>query len=164
MRAHSPSGTGTGWPGATVEFLPWTLPAARRAAAGPSATTSSPSVPTAATADPAGAVSSANPAAPSTVRWSEVWNVGPSSCARHAASSGSRPAAGGAGPPSTRSAASTTVCQPVHRQRWAAERAAHRRLVDALPPGSRAARRITMPGVQNPHWLAPAATKASAQR
>ena len=34
----------------------------------------------------------------------------------------------------------------------------------APPVSSSAARRITMPGVQKPHWLAPWATKAQAQR
>ena len=34
----------------------------------------------------------------------------------------------------------------------------------ARPVASSAARRRTMPGVQKPHWLAPVATKAAAQR
>ena len=39
-----------------------------------------------------------------------------------------------------------------------------RRVVEAPVVASSAASRRTMPGVQNPHWLAPCWTKAAAQR
>jgi hypothetical protein len=114
-----------------------------------------------ATSAPAGAVSLANPASPRTAPGPEDWNAGPSSWARQAASSGSRRTGTGAAGPSADSAASTMVCQPVHRQRWAA-RAERTEREPAAP--ARGMSRMRMPGVQKPHWLAPAATKASAQR
>ncbi len=54
-------------------------------------------------------------------------------------------------------AASRTLHHPVHRHRWASRARAHRR---RRPPASvrrlpRAASRMMIPGVQNPHWLAP---------
>ena len=66
-----------------------------------------------------------------------------------------------------RTAASTIDCHPVQRHRWARRPASTSRrvTVDArLGSSSSAARRITMPGVQKPHWLAPDRTKAAAQR
>src|ERR1700683_5583453 len=55
------------------------------------------------------------------------------------------------------------VCHPVHRHRWA-NRAWL--ICASVTPGSgvRVANRITIPGVQNPHWLPPVATNAPAQR
>ena len=160
MRAQSPAGTSTGWPSGRPLRRPWTLASPRRAAPRPPATERCPPSHSA-TNDPGGAVSLANPASPRTTAGPEVWNAGPSTWARQAASSGSRSVVDRPGvPAATAPAASTIVCQPVQRHRWAAERAAY-------GPASRcpaAASRMTIPGVQNPHWLAPAATNASAQR
>ena len=50
------------------------------------------------------------------------------------------------------------VCHPVQRHRCAS------RARRASPPGASAASRITMPGVQKSHWLAPAPQNVSAQR
>ncbi len=56
-------------------------------------------------------------------------------------------------------AASTIDCHPVQRQRWASRADSTSRRVGRAPrrPASSAARRMTMPGVQKPHWLAPRA-------
>ena len=129
------------------------------------------------TSAPGGAVSSAKPASPRTTSGPEDWKAGPSVWARQDARSASRAPAvtsagaaslpgGGSPAPSASHAASTIDCQPVQRHRWA-RRAASTSWRDgspAPPRSPRAARRITMPGVQKPHWLAPRATKASAQR
>ena len=55
-------------------------------------------------------------------------------------------------------AASTIVCQPVHRQRWASRRSVDRRRRRGVEPCDS---RTMIPGVQKPHWLAPAAQKAA---
>ena len=108
-----------------------------------------------------GAESSAKPPPPRTTSGPELWKAGPSTWARHAASTGFRGSpAGRAAAPSTPSAlhaASTIDCQPVQRHRWARRAASTSRRVGGLPaaaPSSAASRR-TMPGVQKPHWLAP---------
>ena len=72
----------------------------------------------------------------------------------------------GVRPPETgaRRAASTIDCHPVQRHRCA-DRAV-RTAASSAPPRrcSSEARRITIPGVQKPHWLAPVSTNASVQR
>ena len=115
--------------------------------------------------------SSAKPPPPRTTSGPEPWKAGPRAApARPRAAGRARPAPGAAGPgrrrPARRSAASTMDCQPVQRHRWASSAASTSRRVGGVPARrpSRAARRMTMPGVQKPHWLAPAATKAATQR
>ena len=106
-------------------FRPWTRPvparAARRSGAGAA---SAPSC----TSAPAGAVSSAKPARPSTASGPETWYERPSSWARHDASTGSRLA---------RSEASGRALGPSCRRACCAERG-QRRLDDRLPPGAAA--------------------------
>ena len=165
--AQSPAGTSTGWDKGTVLLRPWTRPAAARAARTPGA--SSPSAPSW-TSAPAGAESSANPPPPRTTSGPVPCMLRPSTSDRQAARSGSRrPGPGGRdgrSTPSTSDAASTMDCHPVQRHRWARSAASTSRRVGGVPEWrpSRAASRMTMPGVQNPHWLAPAATKADDQR
>ena len=61
--------------------------------------------------------------------------------------------------------ASTMVRHPVHRQRWACSARSTAAVAPAPTPfARRPSRRTMMPGVQKPHWLAPVAQKASAQR
>ena len=60
--------------------------------------------------------------------------------------------------------ASTMDCHPVQRHRWANKADSTAWRVGGRSPFSSAAKRSRMPGVQNPHWLAPVATKASTQR
>src|ERR1700694_4217072 len=57
-------------------------------------------------------------------------------------------------------AASTMLCQPVHLHRWASNAEWVLRQSTSLG-GPRKARRMMIPGVQKPHWLAPVARKAS---
>ncbi len=117
-----------------------------------------------------GAVSSAKPARPSTTSVPTRCAAPPSSVARaarrlqvpirvgrmlEASGSSSR----------TMRAASSMVCQPVHRQRWArSARSTDLRCAASgeLPERPAAASRMTIPGVQNPHWLPPEARRASA--
>ena len=91
--------------------------------------------------------------------------VRPSMAARRAAAAEvARPAAcGAASPPATARAASRIVCQPVQRQRWASRAWSIAAGVSG-PRRAAADSRTTIPGVQNPHWLAPAAVNAAAQR
>ncbi len=65
------------------------------------------------------------------------------------------------------------VCHPVHRHRWARRAWSIRSFVTGDPAvavprpsrsGARAASRMTIPGVQKPHWLPPVATRASDHR
>ena len=168
MSAQSPSGTSTGCDSGTVLLRPWTRPLPPRAARSPAASgASAPSC----TSAPGGAVSSAKPPPPRTTSGPEVWKAGPSTWARQAASTGFRGSpAGGSGAPSTPERAAgglhdglpTRAAAQVGAQAPPRCRGARGR--PPAPPPSSAARRITMPGVQKPHWLAPCATKASAQR
>ena len=110
---------------------------------------------------PAGRRSSAKPARPRTTSGPESWKSGPSIWARQAARSGIARHVDGRRAPSWSdverpAAASTMDCHPVQRQRWARSAASTSRR-DGGAPGacSSAARRMTMPGVQKPHWLAP---------
>ncbi len=64
----------------------------------------------------------------------------------------------------TRAAASTMLCQPVQRHRWANSAVRTESASDLAGFPDRAASRIRIPGVQKPHWLAPASTNASTQR
>ena len=123
------------------------------------------------TSAPSGAESSAKPAPPSTTSGPELWKAGPSIWARHEARNGSRAGAGSPVPgcsavsrPRAAHAASTMDCQPVQRHRCASRADSTPWRVTGRLPCSRAARRSRIPGVQKPHWLAPAAAKAPAHR
>ena len=146
---------------------PCTLPARARASASESATAYPPRPSGTATRASGGLPSSAKPASPSTTDGPTRWATPPSIPARTEARSRSRWGRGTVGSPapkpSTRAAASSMVCQPVHRHRWAT-RAWSTLPVGTGAPPARAARRITMPGVQKPHWLPPVATNASDHR
>ncbi len=167
-------------PGVDRGPRPWTLPAAARASASVSPTAQPPSPSGTATSAPAGAVSSAKPPWPSAT-------AGATCCGRAALERGSlggprtrtrrrfaRPSvrnidgfAVRAPSPVARSHASRIVRQPVQRQRWArraCSTAGWPSGPGAAPLAAAPSSRQTMPGVQNPHWLAPVAQNASAQR
>src|ERR1700722_1395754 len=55
------------------------------------------------------------------------------------------------------------VLQPVHLQRWAESDVAKSSAFASGLLSNRAARRMMIPGVQNPHWLAPESLKAPVQ-
>ncbi len=161
---------------ARLVLRPCTLPAWARASASDSATAYPPLPSGTATRASDGLPSSANPASPSTTAGPTRWGTPPSRVARAEAASRSRssPAPVADDGPRTRPAASTMVCHPVQRQRWARSAwsilsSGTGAVSDAPEPdgrraGSRAASRITIPGVQKPHWLPPVATNASDHR
>ena len=178
VTVNSPSGIATGGLASIVVRRPWTLPMARRAAVTDSPTTHPPAGSRTATRASSGAVSAENPTAPATTSVPTRWGAPSSRVARREAASRSRSCTGARAVPSDRvsshieprtsSAASTIVCQPVQRHRCAAS-ARSTAPGRSPPPGSTAlrrsvSRRTTMPGEQNPHWLAPWATKDSVQR
>ncbi len=152
-----------------VLFRPCTFVAAARCALSPSTGASLPA-PSCST-QAAGAPSSANPPPPSTTSCPEVWDVDPSSWARHWVNNRSStggpavvPASSEPCTPSAAQAASTMDCHPVQRQRWASNADSTACRVRGRFPFSSAANRMRIPGVQKPHWLAPASRKASTQR
>src|ERR1700691_1065858 len=55
------------------------------------------------------------------------------------------------------------VFHPVHLQRWAEREVAKSCSVACGLLSTKAARRMMIPGVQNPHWLAPPSLNAPAQ-
>ena len=123
------------------------------------------------TSAPGGAESSAKPPPPRTTPVPELWKAGPSTWDRQAASTGF------AGRPSAeRPRARRRRARRRRPRRWTATRCSgtggpaepprRRGREGGRParPSSSAARRITMPGVQKPHWLAPCGTNAAAQR
>ncbi len=150
-----------------VVRLPCTLPALFLASAMFSPTTHDPSSAGTAINASAGAVSTAKPPRPMATSGATRWGARPSIVARSEAASRSRARDVASVCESSPdwsetncSAASVMVCQPVHRHRWA--RSACSTLAVARPAlRSRASRRTTMPGVQNPHWLPPVAHSAS---
>ena len=186
--SQSPSGRSMGGTTSAVVLRPWTLPAARLASASVSATTQEPGSssgpsPGTATKASSGAVSAAKPPRPSGTSGPTVWRLRPSRVARRSEAFPSGGAhsdwldTGIGAIPTATSQASSTVCQPVQRQRWACRaRAARSRSGSTslsekwlsanwltVDPSSPTKRRM-MPGVQNPHWLPPVAQKASDQR
>ena len=114
----------------------------------------------------AGAVSSAKPPSPERDRRRRpAARCPPRAAARRAAAARSRPAdAGPARRREPRRALPRIVCQPVQRHRWASSAWSTVARPAAGRPAARAASRTTIPGVQNPHWLAPVAQNALAQR
>ena len=144
---------------------PCTLPAAARASASVSPTTQSRRRASTATRASAGAVSSAKPPRPRATS-------GPDPLAR------CRPRARPAGAAAARSRGRRGGDAPERGQgrlldrlpAGAAAEVGEERLVDRGPSASAtplppsAARRTMIPGVQKPHWLAPVAQNASAQR
>ena len=162
--AQSPSGRSSGGVASTVVRRPCTLPATARASASVSPTAQPPRPSGTATSASAGAVSSAKPPCPSATS-------GPTTCGPAALEGGARRALPpGHGEPAwsspvATSQASRIVRQPVHRQRWASSAcstASWSPGCGALGPGPSS--RQMIPGVQKPHWLAPVAQNASAQR
>ena len=107
-----------------------------------------------------GAASSANPPSPRGTPGPTRWRAPPSSAARRGG--GVEIACRRAPRPGAPSIASYTVCQPVHRHRWAA-RARSRSTRRVLPLASAAATRTMIPGVQNPHCEPPVATNRAAR-
>ena len=156
VSAHSPSGTSSGHPSATVDRRPCVLPDAARAAATVGPTAHPEELGTATSASP-GAVSSANPPAPAATSAPTRWGTPPSIPARLAASARDR--LSGVSPLPTSAQASKIVRHPVHRQRWASSA---RPTTVSFPRSEAAseATRMMIPGVQNPHWLAPVAVNA----
>ncbi len=169
VRSQSPSGRESGGVGSRVVLRPCTLPASRRAPDMVSATCHTPSPSTMATAESSGAESSAKPPPPRGMSRSTRWGARPSSDALRSASATTRP-----GPsPSPRSpaatersfwttevaaavaAASSMVCQPVQRHRWADSPRSTAPRSSRRPFTLSASRRMTIPGVQNPHWEPP---------
>ena len=161
VRTQSPGGSSSGQLSADGRAPALDL-ARRRPAPRPavSPTTQEPSAARTATRASAGAVSSANPPSPSATRGATRWAPRPSRVARRR---GGMEVAGRvrrAGCDRPGSPPRRIVCHPVQRQRWASSAWSHGTGV----PGSAPASRTMIPGVQNPHWLAPAAQKASAHR
>jgi hypothetical protein len=99
-------------------------------------------------------VSIEKPPAPAATAGPTCWFTPPSSAARCIA------AEVGRGDRCTPHAASTMVFHPVQRQTWATS-ALRTAGSSHLPGVPMAARRMTMPGVQKPHWLAPCASNAA---
>ena len=151
--------------GSRVVRRPWTLPAWRRASVRLSAVCQSLVGPVMAVRVPGGAPSAPKSNPPRTLAGTERCGPSVSSDARRAAASGSRSVASGGGGAAAWAAASRMVCQPVQRQRCAARALSTVVRSDrSAPRRSWPTNRQTMPGVQNPHWVAPQARKASAQR
>ena len=158
-----------------MELRPGTCSARARAAGRVSPTAHPPRPSGTATRASGGALSSAKPPPPHATSGPTRWGAPPSSAGparrpatrsrrgpgrarrrrRHGCVVGAVDPAGGVDD-GTPARAATQV-----RERGRARRRRRR----WLPCGRRrAARRMMMPGVQNPHWLAPASVKASAQR
>ena len=160
MRSQAPGGTSSGGMGRSVLRRPSAAPAACRASAGVSPSAQPPSGAGTATRASEGAESSAKPPSPHATCGPATCDLPPSMAALREAAARSRDPPGTCVPSSTARAASRIVCQPVQRHRWAAS---------ALVGSAPGERRVwlsslrMMPGVQNPHWLAPVAQKASAQ-
>ncbi len=102
-------------------------------------------------------MSAANPAWPVVTSMPTRCGYRPSIVARCPAADQSRRRGNGAS--SSASAASMIVCHPVQRHRWA--RSAWRTLGSVRCSTGIAAKRRMIPGVQKPHWLAPAAVSRS---
>ena len=166
--SQAPGGRSSGWRRSAVVRRPWTFPARPRAAARVSSTT-----------QPPAAVGHGHQRAGRRLVVGEPAlaqrHIGRHPLRRSAldgrprgAASRSRPAgaAAAAGPQAEatacRSQASRMVRQPVQRQRWASSACSTAAVSSAPAPlAASADSRTTMPGVQNPHWLAPVAQNAS---
>ena len=158
--SHSPGGRSSGWRRVAPLRRPRTWAAWALAAGSDSPTDHPPAPSGTATSASDGARSSAKPPSPSATSGPTCCGVPPSSAERRAAATRSRP-----GSATGRAVAAATMDRhPVHRHRWASN-ACSTAAGGAGPPAvSSAASRTMIPGVQNPHWLAPAWQKASAQR
>ena len=149
VSAQSPSGTATGWTSGTVLLRP--APSPRPPGPRPDSAAEPVSPLRAAPGTRPGRRSSAKPPPPRTTSGPELWEVGPSSWARHGPAAGrgpdrvaracpalARPESVAASRPRAAQAASTMDCHPVHRHRWASRADSTAGACDGPVPRARA--------------------------